>query len=118
MDADVFVNKVAFEVRIEGRLQTLIGEAQTRSRNGVALSWAMASADSGAQPADVRQVYSEWEPSPEDTVFLETTFPRAAISYSFARPEADDEAGWETALREAEATVERSVGRKWWQLWK
>ena len=118
IDTDVSVNLVVFEVRVGRGLETVVGQAPTRSAHAIELAWAACSARSNIQPSDVRQVYSEWQPSLEDTAFLEATLSGAAVTYSFARPAEDDNEGWDLALREAALAVERSVARKWWQFWR
>ena len=106
---------MAFEPAVDGRLETFIGEGPTRSAHSIELAGEAVASEGHLPPASVRQVYSEWEPSDEDQAFVEREFPQAVTSYTFARPAADDEAGWERALQQAAATVERSLRRKWWQ---
>jgi len=118
MDADVSVALVVFEVKLGAGLRTLIGQGPTRSAHAIELAWEACSAEHRIQPSDVRQVYSEWQPSPDDTAFLEATLPGVPVTYSFTRPEGDGNQDWEPALRAATVTVARSVGRKWWQFWK
>jgi hypothetical protein len=125
MNANPSVNVVVFEVQVGDRLEKLVAEGPTRSADCVQRAWSIVGEMNGLLPTNVRRVYSEWQPSPEDLAFLEANFPLAAVSYSFKRPPADK---WDQAMAQAGRTIGRGVGqaaasnsrsaKKWWQFWK
>jgi hypothetical protein len=109
MNADPSVNVVVFEVALHGRLERLVGDGATRSNNCIQMVWNKLAAEHGARADAVRRVYSEWEPSAEDKQFMDATFPAEVdVTYSFPRPAPD---GWEQAMREVAATIEKAAQR-------
>jgi hypothetical protein len=87
VNTDSGVNVVVFEVLIGRRLETLPGEGPTRAADGLRRAWEQLAAGFGVRPVDVRRVYSQWEPTPDDRAFLAAEFPpRVKVSYSFRRP--------------------------------
>jgi hypothetical protein len=55
------------------------------------------------------RIYSEWEPSPDDFVFIHQTFPKAKLTYSFRRPGPD---GWDAAFAAARETMEAAANER------
>jgi hypothetical protein len=124
MNADPSVNVVVFEIALAGRLEKLVGDGPTRADDCVQRVWKALAVQHGAYPSDVRRIYSEWDPSPEDKAFIDATFPaELKVTYSFSRPAPD---GWDQAMREVAATIESAAKRRadpppqksWWQFWK
>jgi hypothetical protein len=137
MNTDPSVNVVVFEVLVGRRLQKLLGEGPTRAADGIRRVWEQLVTGVGVRPADVRRVYAQWEPTPDDRAFLATEFPRRVrVSYSFSRPGRRAWGGattefiraveeFELARDESErvvsavtsAAVETRGRRPWWQYW-
>ncbi len=140
MNTDPSVNVVVIEVLIGRRLEKLLGEGPTRAADGIRRVWTQLAADYGVRPADVRRVYSQWEPTPQDRAFLAAAFPPGVtVSYSFRRPPARRDWGRGTpeAIRAVDdfwrAWAERERGnpatgvagagtrprrrQPWWQYW-
>jgi hypothetical protein len=125
MSANPSVNVVVFEVQVGDRLEKLVAEGPTRSADCVQRAWSIVGEMNGVLAKDVRRVYSEWQPSPEDLAFLGANFPQAAVTYSFKRPRADK---WDQAMAQAGRTIQRATekeapsnsrpAKKWWQFWK
>jgi hypothetical protein len=125
------VNVVVFEVLIGRRLEKLQGEGSTKAVDGIRQVWSELVAGFGVRPADVRRVYAQWEPTPDDRAFLAAEFPPAVkVSFSFRRPLARREWGdgtpeFVSAVEEFERAyhatdieqVERDRRRPWWQYW-
>jgi len=62
----------------------------------------------GLLPQDVRQIYTEWEPSEADLAFVDATFPKGIdLSFSFRRPKNAED--WPAALAQAEATIRATL---------
>jgi hypothetical protein len=139
MNTDPSVNVVVFEVKIGRRLERPLGECSTRAADGIRTVWGELAAD-GLRAADVRRVYSQWEPTPDDRAFLASEFPAGVrVSYSFRRPAARRDWGkgtpesvravddfwrtWEERERVNPAGVAvagarpRRPRRPWWQYW-
>lgn len=129
MNTDCGVNVVVFEVLVARRLQPILGECATRAADGLRKVWSELAVGFNLHSKDVRRVYSQWEPTPDDRAFLATEFPRAVkLSYSFPRPSSRRDWGertpeFEQAVDEfehvrftAESRKERSH-RPWWQYW-
>ncbi|OWK45763.1 hypothetical protein [Fimbriiglobus ruber] len=135
MNTDSGVNVIVFEVLISRRLQPMLGECSTRVTDGLRKVWGELAAGFDLRPANVRRVYSQWEPTPEDRAFLASEFPPAVrVSYSFRRPPCRREWGrpteefvravdaFERALEEHERAANGGAkvgaqGRPWWQYW-
>src|SRR4051812_2231846 len=98
MQIDPSVNVVVFQVRTDTGIRELVGQAPTRAADSVRQAWARVAEQNAVKAADVRQVYSEWEPSAEDKAFLDATFAAdVEVSFSFRRPPED---GWEQAIKD------------------
>jgi hypothetical protein len=141
MNTDSGVNVVVFQLKIGRRLDTVFGECSTRAADGIREIWAELAATSGFRPADVRRVYAQWEPTPDDPAFLAAEFPAAVrVTYSFRRPPSRRHWGkgtpefgravddfwraWEERERVLSATGVAATGtrprrrrRPWWQYW-
>ena len=85
-----------------------VSSGPTRADDCVRRAWAQvpAAMRSGAR---VRRVYSEWQPSSEDTQFVESTFPGVYLTWSFNRPAEDDD--WDAAFAAARIEFERAARR-------
>ena len=93
MDIDPSRNTIVFEVkRLLKKKETFIEQSPTRADDGIRTAWRAVQKKTGASPAQVQQIYSEWGASEEDAMFLVATYPKAKFSYSFARPSDDDAA--------------------------
>ncbi|MEV0567561.1 hypothetical protein [Dactylosporangium sp. NPDC050588] len=104
MNADPQVNMVAFRLHPQGRVAT--GRARTRDDDALQQAWNTVRQETGATPADVTRVYSEWQPSAADSAFAAATFPGVELSWSFRRPAAD---GWEAAFADVARQIERAL---------
>jgi hypothetical protein len=111
VNVDVSVNVVVFEVVRAGKSEKLVGKGPTRAADCIQKIWTDLAAKHTLTPADIKQIYSEWEPSPEDKAFLDATFASdLPVSFSFARPTTEE--GWELALQQAEAKVREVAARR------
>ena len=88
VDTDPSSNVVVFQLR-RGRDEHAAGSAPTIAEDCVRRAWDSARYQHGARPEDVVALHSEWEPSVADSYFIETTFPNAAVYYTFPRPDPD-----------------------------
>lgn len=104
-DVDPTNNVVVFD--IAGR-EPYVSSGPSRDDDCVQQIWARAPASVRAAAAGVRRIYSEWEPSSADTQFIQRTFPRVYLTWSFDRPAPD---GWEAAFAAARDQLERATAR-------
>jgi hypothetical protein len=141
MNTDSGVNVVVFEVKIGRRLEQVLAECSTRAADGFRKVWGELAAGFDLRPANVRRVYSQWEPTPDDRAFFASEFPLAVrVSHSFRRPSArrdwgrgtpefaravdEFERAWEerervnSAAGVGEAVPRRRLRRPWWQYWE
>lgn len=99
-------NHVTFHIVIDGVETEASGVGPARAVDCVAAMWRVLSEERGLEPEDVRQIYSEWEPSPEDLDFLDRTFPEdAELAFTFKRPK---KGGWDAAITAAEKVIRSS----------
>ncbi len=118
MNTDSSINVVVFEVRLRRRLQKLLGEAPTSAADGLRRVWHELAARIGLRPADVRRVYCQWEPTPDDLAFLAELPAALKLSWSFRRPAARRDWGEPTPeFGRAVDEVEQVGRRPWWQYW-
>jgi hypothetical protein len=111
MNVDATINVVVFAVEIAGQLEKRAGQGPTRAADCIRQIWTDLCARESLRPDGVRQIYSEWEPSPEDTAFLDATFPKQCqVSFSFKRPASAD--GWDEAIRRAEEQIQQANARR------
>lgn len=110
MDADPTKNMIVFEVKRLWKKERFIEPAPTQAMDGIKTAWRAVQNKTGARPSQVRQIYSEWEPSKEDAAFISKTFPEAQVSYSFARPTATD--GWQEALEGVSNTIHTAANKR------
>jgi hypothetical protein len=75
--------------------------------DGIRQAWLVAVRDHGVVAHAVREVFTEWEPSPADGAFIELTFPGVAVSYAFPRPADGD---WDAAYAAARRTIAERSG--------
>lgn len=102
MDTDPSSNVVVFRLW-RGQEEHCAGHGPTTADDSVRQAWDLARRETGAHGQDVVALHAEWEPSPADSFFIEHTFPNAAVSYTFARPEADR---WPDAFAAAQRQLE------------
>jgi hypothetical protein len=88
VDTDPSSNVVVFQLW-RGRDVHAAGHAPTVAEDCVRQAWESARYQHDARPEDVVSLHSEWEPSVADSFFIETTFPNAAVYYTFPRPDPD-----------------------------
>lgn len=86
MDVDPTRNAVAFRVRGDDDVRTVIAAAPTRDANCVQQAWESARRNHQIEAGEVSELYSLWQPSEHDARFIAQTFPGAEFGYSFARP--------------------------------
>ncbi len=99
-------NHVTFHLMIDGIESEVSGVGPARAVDCVAAIWGVVSEERGLEPNDVRQIYSEWEPSPEDLDFLDRTFPQdAELAFTFKRPSGND---WDAAIKAAAKVIRAS----------
>jgi hypothetical protein len=105
-DVDPTHNTVVFD--IAGR-DVWISDGLSRADDCVQQIWAHAPVDIRAAAARVRRIFSEWEPSAADKQFIERTFPRVYLTWTFTRPGHD---GWDAAFASARAQLEQALARR------
>jgi len=99
-------NHVTFHLVIDGVETETSGVGPARAVDCVAALWGALSEERGLDADDVRQIYSEWEPSPEDLKFLDRTFPEdAELAFTFKRP---GKGGWDAAIKAAAKVIRAS----------
>jgi hypothetical protein len=103
MRTDPEVNVIVFEIKHLLKKETVVEPTPTRAKDGIQMAWRAVQSKKGLRANQVRQIYAEWEPSPEDAAFIAATFPRVNVSFSFARPLSPE--GWMEALHEAARTM-------------
>jgi hypothetical protein len=94
MDTDPEMNVVVFLYKKWGMKRDLTSYGQTRAVDSIRTAWLRVTAENRIAADQIREIYTEWSPSPEDTRFLSMTFPRARISFSFERPEEGNLTGY------------------------
>jgi hypothetical protein len=110
MDADPSKNTVVFEFKRWLSKDTAIAQAATRADDGIEQAWKLASTEKRIKASQVTRIFSEWEPTQADAAFIKQTFPKAEISFSFARP--DSAEGWDSALAEARRAMMNAMGEQ------
>ncbi|WP_378740773.1 hypothetical protein [Nocardia brasiliensis] len=71
---------------------------RTRDDFAVKQAWRELVADHDLRPEQVTELFTEWQPSPADALFIEQTFGEIEMSHMFERPAPD---GWGIASRAA-----------------
>lgn len=100
-------NHVTFHLTVDGNEKTLEGVGPARATDCIEAIWRVVSREPWARSEDVHQIYSEWEPAPEDLKYLDETFPESAqLGYTFARPKHGQ---WAPALAAAAKVIEGST---------
>ena len=108
MDANPQVNVVVFEVQIDGERKEMVSSAPTQQTDCVRVAWEAIRKEHDVKEEDVRQIYSEWQPSAEDCEFMDTTFPPLTeVTYSFERPATPD--GWAEAFEKVGKIIRDSL---------
>lgn len=97
MDTNPAINVVVFEFVLQGQSGRAMGQAPTQAADCIRQVWQTIQQQHPQLTAlDVKAIYSEWEPAPEDVAFVDTYFsPDLEFTYSFERP-AEEE--WEAAF--------------------
>lgn len=116
------INIVVFEFKYKGSLETGTGRGETQNPHCIELIWNQIQSELKITGETVRRIYSEWQPSEEDTKFIDAFFPNAKVTFSFSRP---TDGNWERAAQEAQkafhdyADKETSGGgsKSWWKFW-
>lgn len=109
MNVDPSVNVVAFAVRRGGKVEPIMGQGATRAADCIQAAWRELKRQHSLREQDVQEIYSEWEPSPEDLAFLERSFPASLkLSYSFERPK---DGNWERAMEEVRRVISESLAK-------
>jgi hypothetical protein len=103
VNTDPSMNMVVFEVRGYGEPFLLSGP--TRDDDAVQRAWLAAPVDHRKDGRKVTRIYSEWQPSAADIAYIERTFPKAALTYSFERPAPG---GWEAAFDQVRQVMEQA----------
>lgn len=99
-------NHVTFHLVIKGKETEVSGVGPTRAVDCVEAIWGIVSQERRLKASDVRQIYSEWEPSKEDLDFLDRTFPEnAELAFTFKRPPNNN---WAAAIQAAEKVIRAS----------
>jgi hypothetical protein len=96
VNTDPSTNLVVFEIK--GYAEPFLVEGPTQADDCVERAWSEVPVDHRKAARKVTRIYSEWQPSPADVAFIERTFTKARLTYSFWRPGPD---GWETAYADA-----------------
>ena len=134
MNTDSSVNVVVFEVLIDRRLEPLLCEGPTAAADGIQRAWnRLVAVCPRVDASNVRRVYAQWEPTPDDWGFLAAQFPKKLkVSYSFRRPVGRRDWGDSTeefargideferqynAIR-VERVGSRRQRRPWWRYWE
>ncbi len=108
VETDPSSNVVVFQTW-RGPEERFAGHAPTIADDCVRQAWDRARYAHGAQAEDVVALHSEWEPSTADGFFIERTFPHAAVTYTFRRPDPDR---WPEALAAARQQLEAAAVRQ------
>ena len=93
MNSDPSTNLVVFEIK--GIREPFIVQRPTEDVHCVEQAWWAAPVDHRKAARKVTRIYSEWQPSKDDIAFIEQTFPKAQLTFSFRRPVTPD--GWTAA---------------------
>jgi hypothetical protein len=107
MDVDPSTNMVVFD--IEGQGEPYVTSGATQDDYCVQRAWLSLPVKHNRVARKVARIYSEWQPSPTDIQFIKRTFPKAALTYSFERPDAG---GWGDAFAAARREIERAAGQQ------
>lgn len=111
MSIDPSVNVVVFQLATDDGLVERATSVPTQVDDPVQRAWTVVAQRDGANPDEVRQVYSEWEPSASDKAFMDATFPpHVEVSFSFPRPTTED--GWQAAFAQAEASIRETLNQQ------
>ena len=110
MDTDPTKNAIVFKVKRLWRKETFHTEqSPTQAADGIKNAWLAVQKKTGARPAQVQEILSEWEPGEEDAAFLSKTLPKAYVSFYFKRPTAD---AWPQALAAATRSLDASADQQ------
>ena len=127
-------NVVVLEAVEGAEVRKLLGHGPTRDERCVEVILASILKASGVAPGAVTRLYSEWEPTASDAVYIARTLPTAQVTYSFSRPVDGD---WQAAMSRVRAVIAEEAQRqrapstgsyvelpipsepkRWWQFWK
>ena len=105
---DIPINISTFEFPYEGDpAATCRGVSHDTKDNAIQPAYDMV-LEQGVDGRDVKRIYSEWQPSPTMTTFIEKNCPNAHVTWSF---EEGDEAKFAKEMK-------KLYSKKWWQFWK
>src|SRR5262245_39881012 len=110
MDVDPSKNTVIFEFKRWLSTDTAIAQVPTRSDDGIERAWRLASAEKRIKATRVRRIFSEWQPSNGDSVFIRKTFTNVEVGFSFSRPDSAD--GWNKALADAQRMMMEAMSEE------
>ncbi|MEU7219442.1 hypothetical protein [Nocardia iowensis] len=82
---------------------------RTQDDFAVQQAWRELVADHDLRPEQVTELFTEWQPSTADALFIEQTFGEIELSHMFERPAPD---GWDIAFAEASAALEAEIRRR------
>jgi hypothetical protein len=127
-------NIVVLEAVEGGVVRKLLGHGPTRDDRCVEVILSSILKASRVAPEAVTRLYSEWEPTASDAVYIARTLPTAQVTYSFSRPADGD---WQVAMLRVRAVIAEeaqrphgppsgsrvelpipSESKRWWQFWK
>jgi hypothetical protein len=106
MSSDPSMNVVVFTIQRQGKQENIVNEVSTQALDGFKTAWGKAQQSHGARAEEVREIYSEWQPSEQDIVFIDEHFPNAKVSYSFDRP---TDGNWEQAFARVQRIIEDAL---------
>jgi hypothetical protein len=89
------INIAIFEFEVDGQIQTCESSTFVKKEEAILHAW-KALQRKGIDGNQVRQIYSEWRPSPDVEEFIKGKCPYAAFTYSF---EDGDEEKFEKAKK-------------------
>jgi hypothetical protein len=106
MSSDPTSNVIVFAIERQGKKENIVNQVRTQAVDGIETAWAKARQSHGVQVRDVKEIYSEWQPSKEDEAFITRLFPKVKVSYSFDRP---TDGNWAQVFAEVQRIIEASL---------
>jgi hypothetical protein len=109
VDTDPTRNTVVFAINRHGKLDRVVGQGETKSDHCIQTVWESLRREHSLTARQVQEIYSEWEPSKADSLFLDHEFKAVKVSYSFQRPE---NGNWDEAFAQVRKIIEKSLSEK------
>jgi hypothetical protein len=107
---DPFVNVIVFELKSAGAPTRYVKEGVATAQDSIRQAWFAAKEEHALQESDILRVYTDWEPSPEDSHFMTNAFPDSTtLTFSFERPLGGAR---EEAFRRARDVISKSAALK------